>query len=199
MFVMIMLQATIFTQQSFAALTAKQVLDKTASVIGNKTGASAAFVISNTHMGKSSGSIYIKGNKFFAKIPAGKVWYNGKTQWTYITDNEEVNVTTPTKEQQQTINPMSFIYMYKKGYKATLNQKGNNYIVSMIGENTKKGFGEMIILIDKKTFVPNRIKMRQGDTWTEIAISKFKKGNYPDSMFQFNSKDYPQAEIIDLR
>lgn len=127
------------------------------------------------------------------------VWYNGKTQWTYIAANEEVNVTSPTKEQQQAINPMTFVYLYKKGYKATLNQKGNEYIVSMIGSNNKKNIGEMIILIDKKTFAPTKIKMRQGDTWTDIVIRNFKQGNYPDSMFQFNAKDFPQAEIIDLR
>ncbi len=185
--------------QTVSSMTAKSVLDKTAALICSKSGSSANFTISNTKLGKSSGTIYVKGNKFFAKIPAGMVWYNGKTQWTYITANEEVNVTNPTKEQQQAINPMTFVYLYKKGYKATLNQKGNEYIVSMIGSNNKKNIGEMIILIDKKTFAPTKIKMRQGETWTDIVIRNFKQGNYPDSMFQFNAKDFPQAEIIDLR
>lgn len=196
-FVLVFVFAT--NAQSASSMTAKSVLDKAASKICSKSGSSASFTISNTKLGKSSGTIYIKGNKFFAKIPAGMVWYNGKTQWTYIAANEEVNVTSPTKEQQQAINPMTFVYLYKKGYKATLNQKGNEYIVSMIGSNNKKNIGEMIILIDKKTFAPTKIKMRQGDTWTDIVIRNFKQGNYPDSMFQFNAKDFPQAEIIDLR
>lgn len=181
------------------ALTAKQLLDKTATKINHKTGSSANFTISNTKMGTSKGTIYIKQNKFCAKIPAGYVWYDGKTQWTYVKANEEVNITTPTKQQQQAINPLSFIYLYKKGYKCTLNQKGNEYIVSMIGENEKKGIGEMIILIDKSTYIPTKIKMRQGETWTDIVINNFKQGNFADSMFRFNSKDYPKAEIIDLR
>lgn len=181
------------------ALTAKNVLDKTAAKISNKTGSSANFTISNTKMGTSHGTIYIKQNKFFAKIPAGYVWYDGKTQWTYMKANEEVNITSPTKDQQQAINPLTFVYLYKKGYKCVLNQKGNDYIVSMIGEDTKKGIGEMIILIDKNTYVPTKIKMRQGETWTDIVISNFKQGNFNDSMFKFNYKDFPKAELVDLR
>lgn len=46
------------------AQTAKQVLDKTAAVIGNKSGASANFKMSSSKYGSASGSIAIKGNKF---------------------------------------------------------------------------------------------------------------------------------------
>lgn len=180
-------------------LTAKQVLDKTAAVITYKNGVSANFTISNTKMGTSKGVIYVKGNKWHAKIPAGLVWYDGMTQWTYVKANEEVNVTTPTKEQQSAYNPYSFINLYKKGYKCSLSEKGNTYVVTMIGQNSKKGIGEMIVVIDKATFTPTKLKMRQGETWTDIVISGFKKGNFSDAMFRFNSKDYPKAELIDLR
>ena len=41
--------------------------------------------------------------------------------------------------------------------------------------------------------------MRQGKKWTTFTITDFKKGNIPDGVFRFNSKDFPQAEVIDLR
>ena len=47
--------------------TAQQVLDKTAAVIGNKSGASANFKMSSSKYGSASGSIAIKGNKFNAR------------------------------------------------------------------------------------------------------------------------------------
>ena len=49
------------------AQSAQQVLDRTAKVIGNKSGASANFTISNAKIGSSSGTIAIKGNKFNRK------------------------------------------------------------------------------------------------------------------------------------
>lgn len=41
--------------------------------------------------------------------------------------------------------------------------------------------------------------MKQSKGWTTIDISQFKAKAQPDNLFRFNSKDYPQAEVIDLR
>ena len=76
------------------ASQARSILDKAASVIGRKGGATANFSISGKY-GNSSGTIAIKGNKFRATTPDAIVWYDGKTEWTYIKKNEEVNVSTP--------------------------------------------------------------------------------------------------------
>ena len=87
------------------AQTAQQVLDKTAAVIGNKSGASANFKMSSSKYGSASGSIAIKGNKFNARTPQAIVWFNGKTQWTYLKKTNEVNVSNPTQAQQMSMNP----------------------------------------------------------------------------------------------
>ena len=49
------------------------------------------------------------------------VWFNGKTQWSYMPSTNEVNVSTPNEVQQAAMNPYTFINMYKSGYK-TLNE-----------------------------------------------------------------------------
>jgi hypothetical protein len=43
------------------------------------------------------------------------------------------------------------------------------------------------------------VKLLQGTKWTIFDISDLKKQSVPDSQFRFNAKDFPQAEIIDLR
>lgn len=48
-----------------SAQTAKQILDKAASVVNAKKGATANFVMSGKY-GNASGTISIKGNKFVA-------------------------------------------------------------------------------------------------------------------------------------
>ena len=189
----------LLSANSYAAMTARQVLDKTASVLTNKSGASADFTVKNTKLGNSSGTIYIKGNKFHATIPAGEVWYDGKTQWTYLKANEEVNITTPSPSQQQVINPYTFIYLYKKGYKYEMAQNATTYSVTLLGEDQSHGIGEMVIVINKKTFIPSLIRMRQGNSWTNITVMNFKKAKLADSIFQFDKRKYPKADIIDLR
>ena len=181
------------------AQTAKQVLDKTAAVIGNKSGASANFKMSSSKYGSASGSIAIKGNKFNARTPQAIVWFNGKTQWTYLKKTNEVNVSNPTQAQQMSMNPYTFINIYKTGYKSSLKTVGSNYVVHLIANNQKRSVAEMYITINKSTHVPSQVKMRQGSTWSTINISGFKAKNVANSAFTFNSKEFPGAEVIDLR
>ena len=48
-------------------------------------------------------------------------------------------------------------------------------------------------------YVPMLIKMRQASNWTTIRISNFKQQEHNAALFSFQSKDFPKAEIIDLR
>ena len=181
------------------AQTAQQVLDKTAAVIGNKKGATANFKISSPKFSSASGSITIKGNKFNARTSQAIVWFNGKTQWSYMKKTNEVNVSNPTQAQQMSMNPYTFINIYKTGYKSTLKSVGNNYQVHLVANNQKRSVAEMYITINKSTHVPSQVKMRQGSTWSTISISGFKAKNVANSAFTFNSKEFPGAEVIDLR
>lgn len=133
------------------AQTAQQVLNKTAAIVGNKKGASASFKLSSPKYGSTSGSIAIKGNKFNARTPQAIVWYNGKTQWSYMKKTNEVNVTNPTQAQQMSMNPYTFINIYKTGYKSTLKTVGVNYQVHLVANNQKRTVAEMYITINKKT------------------------------------------------
>lgn len=181
------------------AQTAQQVLDKTAKVIGNKSGASANFTMSSSKYGSTNGSLAIKGNKFNARTPQATVWYDGKTQWTYFKNTNEVNVSNPTQAQQMSMNPYTFINIYKTGYNSTLKNVGNNYEVRLVAQNQKRTVQELVVTINKNTYVPSLIKMRQGKTWSTITVSNFQAKSIPNSTFVFNSKEFPKAEIVDLR
>lgn len=80
--------------------TAKQVLDKAASVVSNKSGVTASFTLKGGQM-NDKGTISIKGKKFHATTPDAIIWFDGKTQWTYVKKNDEVNVSTPNESQLQ--------------------------------------------------------------------------------------------------
>lgn len=178
------------------AQTAKQVLDKTAAVVSNKSGAQASFTIKGNNI-NTSGTIAIKGKKFHATTPQTTIWFDGKTQWTYMKKNDEVNVSNPTEAELAAINPYNFIYMYKNGYTSTMTKKGSNYEVHLTA--SKKSISELYIVVDQKTYVPSQIRLKQQKGWTTIDIKNFKKANLADGAFRFNSKDFPTAEVIDLR
>ena len=178
--------------------TAKSVLDKAAATVSAKEGIKANFRLSGTH-GNTKGSIAVKGRKFYATTPQATVWFDGKTQWTYMKNNDEVNVANPTESQLQAINPYNFINLYKKGYNYTLNKSGNDYVVHLTASNPQTKIKEMFISVDKKSYHPTQIKMLQGNKWTIFYITDLRKEALPDSQFRFNAKDFPTAEVIDLR
>ena len=179
------------------AAQARKILDKTASIVGRKGGAVANFSMSGKY-GNSSGTIAVKGNKFNATTPQAVVWYDGKTQWTYMKKNQEVNVTTPTEAQQQSMNPYKFISIYKNGFKLGMKTVNGGWQIHLYATNQKRTIKEMYITVGKD-YLPKTIRMRQANGWTTISVSNFKPKNLSDSVFRFNVKDYPHAEVIDLR
>lgn len=179
------------------ATQARKILDKTASIIGRKGGAVANFSISGKY-GNSSGTIAIKGNKFNAKTPQAIVWYDGNTQWTYMKKNQEVNVSTPTEAQQQSMNPYKFISIYKNGFKLGMKNVSEGWQIHLYATNQKRTIKEMYIVVGKN-YLPKTIRMRQSNGWTTIKVTNFKAKNLADTMFRFNAKDFPNAEVIDLR
>ena len=180
------------------AQTAKSVLDKAAANITVKEGVKANFRMTGG-IGFASGTILIKGKKFHATTPKAIVWFDGKTKRTYMKDNEEANVSNPTEAQLQAINPYNFINLYKNGYTSTLNTTGNAYVVHLTSTAKDKKIKELFVTIDKKSYHPTQVKLLQGKSWTIFDISDLSKSEIADSQFRFNAKDFPKAEVIDLR
>lgn len=176
--------------------TAKKILDKAAAKMSLKSGMQMNFTITGNKLNQS-GTITVKGKKFNARTANAIMWYDGKTQWTYLKKNEEVNVTTPSAAKQAQMNPYSFINLYKKGYTLSYKKVASGNQVHLQAQG-KKSIPEMYILVDANNNL-KQVKMKQGSAWTTINISNTKSVVVSDASFTFKPKDYPKAEVIDLR
>ena len=181
------------------AESAKRILDKAAATVSNPGGVQAHFQMISKQFGSTEGDIAVKGNKFHATTPDATIWFDGKTQWTYMKGNDEVNISNPTEAQLQAINPYNFINIYKKGYKLEAKKVEHFYEVHLIPTDKNRKIQEMYIVVDETSYHPTHVKMKQKDKWSTIVISRLKTASLSDNLFKFNSKDFPQAEIIDLR
>lgn len=189
---------------------AKDILDKTSSILSKDSGIKATFLLKNYRRnklsGQTKGTISLKGNRFVLEMPGTTTWFNGKTQWTYVTENEEINVSTPTEEELQSINPYSFINLYKKGFVCQLNGTGlykgkSIYKILLTPENKKQDISQIELLIEESSYQPVfiRVSSKGGDEMNIDILSYLPKQNLPDSSFTLDTKRYPHAEIIDLR
>ena len=154
--------------------------------------------------GSETGFLLLKGEKFYLNNGNIQSWYDGKTQWSYVADTEEVNISHPTQEELQGINPYLILMRYKSDF---------NYAYK--GNGTRNGVkGHEIILTSKHsehsdiirvfvttTYQPLAMKMEQnGRTLSEINVISYKiNQKLEDGMFKFNRSLFPNAEIIDMR
>ena len=173
---------------------ARKSLDKVVSKMALAKGATANFTMTGDKM-NTSGSISIKGNKFCAKTGGATVWYDGKTQWMYNKKTNEVNVSTPTASQQQSLNPYTYVTLYKKGYAITKSNIASGIQYHLVG---KGNISEVYILTDANQTI-KQMKVKRNNKWVTINVSNFRHASLADGEFQFNKKDYPSAEVIDLR
>lgn len=187
-----------FTANAQNATKARQVLDKAAAKVGNPSGAKANFkmVSGNT---TTTGTIVIKGNKFRATTPEAILWYDGTTQWTYMKNTDEVNISNPTEAQQARMNPYKFITLYKSGYTLGVKTIRGSYEVHLKAQSTSRSIQEMFITIGTSTYLPSKVRMLQGGKWYDITITNFNASAQNDATFKFNPREYPDAEVIDLR
>lgn len=184
---------------------AKSVLDRTSKNFRNAGGVKATFTVRASD-GTTVGTICLKGDKFLLETDGMTTWFDGRTQWSYLASSDEVNVSEPTPEELQSINPYAFLSLYKHGYKEKLakmdnSQDGSLYKVVLTTTDRKQDLQCIIFYIAKDSFRPVRVSMAQrGGETVLIIINSYQTGQaYPDSLFVFDKKAYPKAEVIDLR
>ena len=192
----------------FAETNGRKVLDTAAGKIrksGNiRVDFNATSFNGTSEEGSIGGTLLLQGKKFQLTTPEMISWFDGKTEWTYLPENEEVNITEPTAKEIQAINPYVFLDLYKKGYDITMRQSTlrgvATYEVHLVAKRSDMAAQELYIDVRQSDYMPLCVRVRQDRTWNRISIRNFSgKQKFTDADFIFPREKYPDAEIIDLR
>lgn len=188
---------------------ARKVLDKTASILKNSGDMKLDFTLSTFNNSQedpnaTSGTMCLSGNRFVIESPAMKAWFDGQTQWSMLSSNNEVNVSNPTEEELQAINPYTFIHLYKEGYNYSMKQKmlrGKEINeVTLQASRPDVAFPVMLLDIEKNSHIPICVRFFNGQNWIRITIHNLKTGlKFDDKKFRFDTTQHPDLEVIDLR
>lgn len=181
--------------------TAMKVLDQAATKFKTAGSLTIGYTFSmNGQQGK--GTILMSGQKFRNDLGDHIVWFDGKTMWTLVKANEEVNVTEPTAQEISAMNPYAFVSMYKNGYSASFGKSTNQYHEIILTPTNKKGGAKKILLrLAKSSLQPTYVSMTAADgNVVNINVTSFKSGvKFGDSTFRFHPKSYSNVEVVDLR
>lgn len=156
-----------------------------------------------------------KSNKFkvtiYGKPVAGKpaiaqeIISDGKSQWTYLKKDNEVQVNDVDKSGEG-LNPAQIFTIYEKGFKYlyTGDQKLNGKVCQVIElspVDAKKAIFKVRLFIDKaqKQVYSALIFDKNGNKYNYTIKSFTSNGNVPDNTFTFDPKAHPGVEVVDLR
>lgn len=205
----LLISSSLFAQKDSKA---KEWLDKSSEAFSKAGNMSLLFTINIVNTSENfqesfDGTIDIKGSKFHFDTPDMETWFDGKTQWVLQKGWDEVNVTEPKQEEVQAINPTTLFSVYKTGcnYRyvgENKDIKGRNvHEVELTPQDKTSEMNKIVMQISSSDYMPVKIHITYKNKMeNNIYINQYKKNlELPDSLFVFNVKKYPDAEIIDLR
>lgn len=185
----------------YAVETASGILNSSANKIKSAKSLVASYVITaDGH--KQDGIMTISGERFTISSPQMVSWYDGKTQWTYTSHTGEVNITEPTAEELQQINPFAIIRSFSNNYKAQqLKSPAGTKKIRLTALSPKSDIKTVILTLNAKTLYPTRIDLTMGNRQSvAIQISAVEEGpTLPAANFRFDAKKYPGVQVVDLR
>ena len=202
----------LFSLCSFAQkdAKAKDILDKASKAYEQAGDMSVYFTMDIKDQGsnaaKFDGQLHVKGTKLQLTTPEAETWFDGKTQWGYMKELQEVNISEPSEADMQSINPSMIFNLYKKGcnYKfnseKTDNKNRSVYEIELLPQG-KSEMTRIVAQINKTDYMPVYFHIfYKNKMENKIYINKYStKQNHPDKLFSFDKSKYPDAEIIDLR
>lgn len=196
-----MILIAVFCMNASAAENATDILNSSANKIKAAKSLVASYTISaDGH--SQSGIMTIAGERFTISSLQMVSWFDGKTQWTYSAHTGEVNVTEPTAEELQQINPFEIIRTFSSKYKAQLlKSPAGSKKIRLTALSPKSDIKGVVLTLSTKTMFPTRIDLTMSNNQNvSIVISRVETGpTLPMSHFRFDPKQYPGVDVIDLR
>ena len=189
---------------------AKLILDKVSETTKSYKSITAnfEFIMENAEVELKEtnlGALIIQAEKYKLSINGVEIFSDGKTQWTYIKDAEEVNITEAGISDEGAINPATIFTIYEEGFNYVyLGEfvKGSvkTYKIDLI-PTEEKNFSRVILEINQNNYQIIGATMfgTDGNTYTINVKNLDTSKQYTASTFIFDSQKYPKVDIIDMR
>lgn len=189
---------------------AKAVLDKVSAKFKSMSSLKANFALNmNDAKGKSkgtkSGVFLMKGNKYRVNMNGQQIICDGKSVWTYLPANKEVQVTS-FDPNAQSISPAklfsgSYNNEYKSVYAGEKTIAGRKVDVIDMTPVSAKSFKKVTLYVDKvSTMITGGIMYdKSGGSYGYTISGVTPNAKVAETEFTFDAKKNPGVEVIDLR
>jgi outer membrane lipoprotein-sorting protein len=161
-------------------------------------------LIAKSKSNKFKVTIFSPGSSSKTEI-AQEIISDGKTQWTYLKKDNEVQISN-VDNSGDGLNPAQVFTIYEHGYKYIYtgeNKTGSKIYqeIDLTPEDTKKSFFKVRLEIDKvkKQIHSALIFDKNGNRYTYTLRDFVPNIQVPDNTFTFDPKMHKGVEVVDLR
>ena len=152
----------------------------------------------------SSGTFTLKGTKFILEMEAMKAWFDGKTQWAYVQQSNEVSITEPSEKELADTNPMAILSGFKTKCLIRFSVKvksAQNHCIEMIPKIKNTEISKIEVQINKANGNLVSIKLiNKNGSASLLTLNNYQKGiTVLDNIFTFNPAKFKGVTLNDLR
>ncbi|MDX5320233.1 MAG: outer membrane lipoprotein carrier protein LolA, partial [Bacteroidota bacterium] len=153
------------------------------------------------------GVLYLKGNSFKVEMATVDIICDGKTQWYYMKDVNEVQITNYDANAQE-VSPNTIFTMYDKGFKSIWVEEKNikGRMVDLIELVPKDGqerkeYTKVKLTIDRvaKEIIHSEIFFRSGRNMKYNVTQQVRNINLAANFFTFDPATKSGITVVDLR
>jgi len=150
-----------------------------------------------------SGTIVLRANQFMLETDDLKVWFNGKTQWAYLKESNEVSITEPTAEEVAATNPIAIISAFKSVSNIQFSKlkSQTNHIIELTPKKKDTDFSKVEIQLHKSTGNLQSINIQyKNGIINNLTFNNFQKNVAVNpETFVFDKGKFKGAFTNDLR
>ena len=154
-----------------------------------------------------AGKLWIKANKYRLILDQQIIISNGTTIWSYFPEFNEVHINTcQAEEETDVFSPIQLLHSYQQGFvptsfKETIINQVTYDLVELTPTDQKNSIAHLSLLIEKGNHQIKNIKAldKNSTIHSFMLVEMVPDMDIEDSYFEFDTANYEDLEIVDLR
>ena len=143
-----------------------------------------------------------KGKECFALLLEElKIWCDGTVQWNFSGQTNEIYITDASSPEAQNLSPLYIMEMYRAGYSAVMDSVNGRTEVTLETSSPDNNINKVKLLFAASTLrLESMFIYMAGQGYIEVALDAYTAHcTFPAGVYECPLKDYPTAEVVDMR
>ena len=154
----------------------------------------------NTVVMQDKGVMRLDGNRYSLLMDKMSVWCNGKAQWSYMLDIDEIYITDASSDEAQNLSPLHIMESYRSGCTKTAELRDG--VAKVVMHTPQENYIESVVLsLDAVSF---RLKAMEivmaGQGFVSVVLDKYRtKCDFASAVYECPVEEFHTAEVVDMR